>query len=107
MPYDNWRTSWAVKVVSWNINKKTEPWRQLLPIDPDIALVQEAVPPIEDVVRLRDATLPPPESTRIVEITRKRPWDSHGWNADWWHGRGPELYDRWPMVVKLSRPGRR
>ncbi len=41
-------------------------------------------------------------------------WDSHVWNSDWWQGRWPVrgsggevvrhlgLYDRWPMVVRLS-----
>jgi hypothetical protein len=30
------------KVVCWNINKRKEPWRQLLRMDADIALLQEA-----------------------------------------------------------------
>ena len=45
----------AVTVVSWNIAKRHEPWRQLLQMETDIALVQEATSPAEDVVRLDDA----------------------------------------------------
>ena len=51
----------AVTVVSWNIAKKHEPWRQLLQMDADVALLQEASLPPDDVMRLRDATLPPPQ----------------------------------------------
>ena len=29
-------------------------------------------------------------------------WDSHVWNSHWYEGRFKKLYDRWPMVVKLS-----
>ena len=29
-------------------------------------------------------------------------WDSHVWNSHWYGGRFDGLYDRWPMVVKLS-----
>ena len=37
----------AVTVVSWNIAKRKEPWRQLVQMDADVALLQEAgqVPP--------------------------------------------------------------
>ena len=48
----------AVTVVSWNIARNHEPWRQLLQMDADVALLQEAAPPPDDVVRLLDATLP-------------------------------------------------
>ena len=58
----------AVTVVSWNIGKRREPWRQLLTMDADVALLQEAVPPPDDVARLRDATLPPPEYSGPLEI---------------------------------------
>ena len=89
--------------ISWNIAKKHEPWRQLLQMDADIALLQEAAPPPEDVARLRDATLPPAEGAGPLEIGPREAWDSHSWNSDWWHGRGwRALFDRWPMVVRLS-----
>ena len=42
----------AIRIVSWNIAKKHEPWRQLLDMDVDVALLQEATEPPEDVVRL-------------------------------------------------------
>ena len=68
----------------------------------DVALLQEAAPPPDDVVGLRDATLPPAEGANLGHRPREA-WDSHSWNSDWWHGRGwNALYDRWPMVVKLS-----
>ena len=33
---------------------------------------------------------------------RERRGTRHSWNSDWWRGRWSALYDRWPMVVKLS-----
>ena len=88
----------AIRVVSWNIAKKHKPWRELARMDADIALLQEAAPPPEDVARLRDATLPPAEGAGPVEIGPREAWDS-----DWWRGRGwRALFDRWPMVVRLS-----
>ena len=79
----------GVTVVSWNIAKREEPWRELARMDADVALLQEAVPPPEDI--------------GLLEIGPREAWDSHSWNSDWWHVRGwKALYDRWPMVVKLS-----
>ena len=129
----------AITVVSWNIARRHEPWRQLLQMDADVALLQEAAPPPDDVVRLRDATLPPAEDASPLDIGPRASWDSHSWTethgraqkgrhcttagrwscasrtgsksigssrsvrySDWWHGRGTALYDRWPMVVRLS-----
>ena len=92
----------AVTVVSWNIATRREPWRQLLQMDADVALLQEAAPPPDDVVRLRDATLPPAEGAGPLDIGPREAWDSHSWNSDWWRGRGNALFDRWPMVVRLS-----
>ncbi len=92
-----------LKVVSWNIGKMREPWRQLLRMDADVALLQEATPPPDDVARLRDAALPPTEGAGTLDIGPRESWDSHSWNSDWWRGRGwSALYDRWPMVVRLS-----
>ena len=88
----------AVTVVSWNIATRHEPWRQLLRMDADIALLQEAAPPPDDVARLRDATLPPADHSGHPDIGPQGSWDSHSWNAK---GAGT-LYDRWPMVVRLS-----
>ena len=36
-------------VVSWNINKRQEPWRQLVAMGADVALLQEAGMPPADV----------------------------------------------------------
>ena len=79
----------TVKVVSWNIAKRHKPWRQLLKMDADVALIQEAGSPPDDVGESVD--------TGPVEH-----WDSHVWNSRWYKGRFKELYDRWSMVVRLS-----
>ena len=76
-------------VVSWNIAKSHEPWRQLSQMDADIALLQEAGPVSPDVAGEVD--------TGPVEH-----WDWHVWNSRWYEGRFNDPYDRWPMVVKLS-----
>ena len=55
----------------------------------DAALLQEAGVSLADVAESVD--MGPPEH-----------WDSHIWNLRWWDGRFPNLFDRWPMVVKLS-----
>ena len=79
----------GVTVVSWNIAKRQEPWHELVRMDADVTLLQEAFPPEEGVDPL--------------DIGPVEAWDSHSWNSDWWRERGwPALYDRWPMVVKLS-----
>ena len=88
--------------MSWNIAKRHEPWRQLLQMDADVALLQEASPPPDDVVQLWDATLPPAEGASPLDIGPREAWDSHSWNSAWWRGRGNALFDRWPMVVRLS-----
>ena len=78
-----------IRVVNWNIAKKHAAWRELAQMDTDVALVQEAGQPPEDVAN-------------SVDIGPQESYDSHHWNSDWWKGRWPALYDRWPMVVKLS-----
>ena len=87
----------AITVVSWNIARRHEPWRQMLRMDADVALLQEAAPP-DDVVRLRQAALPPADQSVSLDIGPKESWDSHSWNAN----EAGTLYDRWPMVVRLS-----
>lgn len=80
----------AIKVVSWNIATKREPWRELVAMDADVALLQEA-------------RRPPAEIADRLEIGPEESWDSHSWNSEWWRERGWQaLYDRWPMVVRLS-----
>ena len=77
-----------ISVASWNIAKKQAPWIELAKMDVDVALVQEGGQPPDDVSG--------------VDIGPKESYDSHHWNSDWWKGRWSALYDRWPMVVKLS-----
>ena len=76
----------------------------------DFALVQEASSPPADLAGSGGAGhVAGSADTGPVEH-----WDSHVWNSDWWRGRWPVhgsdgevvrhlgLYDRWPMVVRLS-----
>lgn len=79
----------ATKVVSWNIGRRHEPWRQLVDMDADVALVQEAASPPADVAGR-------------VDTGPEEHWNSHLWNSDWYRERPEQPYDRWPMVVKLS-----
>ena len=67
-------------------------------MDADIALLQEAAPPPDDVAGVRGAALPPADHSGRLDIGPQGSWDSHSWNAE---GSGT-LFDRWPMVVRLS-----
>ena len=77
------------KVVCWNIAKRRKPWRELVAMDADVALLQEA------------GQVPPDVATKVNTGDREH-WDSHVWNSDWYSDRWDRLSDRWPMVVKLS-----
>ena len=79
----------VTRVVSWNVAKRHAPWRELVEMDVDVALLQEAGNYPTDVADRVDTG--PSES-----------WDSHRWNSDWWQGRFPRLFDRWTKIVKLS-----
>ena len=79
------------RVVSWNIARRREPWHQLLSIDADIALLQEA-----------NLDQMPPEVADRIDAGPAEHWDSRVWNSRWWESRFENLYDRWAMVVKLS-----
>ena len=72
-----------IRVVSWNIATMHQPWRDLVEMDADVALLQE-VGTIPEDVRHR------------VELSPHEPWLSHDPTTGYPH------YDRWPMVVKLS-----
>ena len=61
--------------VCWNVAKREQPWNELLKMDADIALLQEA------------GKVPPQVEVGCGDSNE--PWKT-------------ELYDRWPMVVKLS-----
>ena len=79
-----------IKVVSWNIAKRHQPWRELLRMDADVALLQEAGDPPWDVMDR-------------VDFGPRENWDSHFWNSNWYRRYGWRyLAERWPKVVKLS-----
>ena len=69
-----------VKVVSWNIGKREKPWREL---------VQMASEGAADVALLQEAGSPPGDVVDRIEYVDGVFWNRH-------------LYDRWPLVVKLS-----
>ena len=97
------RAGVPIKVVSWNIATMIEPWRELLAMGADVALLQEARRPPADVLGQRDSALQPGENAGLPDIGPQESWDSHSWNSEWWRERGWQaLYDRWPMVVRLS-----
>ncbi len=52
-----------MRIVSWNIACKSESWRWLLDMDADLALLQEAAPPPEDVADLLEVNPGPFEIT--------------------------------------------
>ena len=79
----------ATTVVCWNIARRHNAWRQLVEMDADVALLQEA------------GRYPYDVASR-VDIGPREHWDSHYWNSDWYKPRFPKLFDRWSMVVKLS-----
>lgn len=67
-----------ITVVNWNMGKRHEPWRDLLAMDADIALLQE--------VGIGQVPDPLPDGWEI------------GGNGHW----AADLSDRWPAIVKLS-----
>lgn len=69
------------KIVCWNIGRRKRPWHELMSMDADVALLQEAGDPPDDL------HLP-----SRVELENDVPW------APWGEGH----YDRLAMVVKLS-----
>ena len=69
-----------IRVVSWNIGRRTEPWREL---------VQMACEGNADLALLQEAGSPPGGLVDRIEYV-----DRVFWNR--------QLYDRWPLVVKLS-----
>ena len=85
-----WGIRLPTRIINWNIDKQTEPWRQLVSMaHADVALLQEA------------GSIPPNMPDRVTTGGVEH-WDSHVWNSRWYEGRFPKLYDRWPMVVQLS-----
>lgn len=78
-----------IKVVSWNIAKRQQPWRELLGMDADVALLQEAGDPPWD---LRNE----------IEAGPWESYDSHVLYTNEYRRYWPNLFDRWCRVVKLS-----
>ena len=74
----------STTVVSWNIARRREPWSQLAAMDADVALLQEA-------------SLPPDDVAAKVDTGPREHWDS-----PWYRGGVDPSVDRWPMVVRLS-----
>ena len=87
------------KIVSWNINKRHAAWKELLNMDVDVALLQEA-------------GNKPYGMDACFDTGPQASWDSRVWNADYevlwgkeklkerWGRAG--LFDRWCKIVKLS-----
>lgn len=69
-----------IRVVSWNIDKRKEPWR---------ALARMAAQEGFDVALLQEAGCPPDDLEYPVRYEN----DAHS---------DPSFFDRWPLVVKLS-----
>ncbi|MDE2827114.1 MAG: hypothetical protein OXL40_07355 [Bacteroidota bacterium] len=68
-----------IRIVSWNMAYRKQPWRELAAMDADVALLQETCRPPAD--------LPPNVEPETGDLWT--PWEQRD-------------YDRWPMVVKLS-----
>lgn len=70
----------TIRIVSWNIDKRDKPWRELDEMaqrgEADVALLQEAGNPPGDLIHLAPHV------------------DDIHWSRD--------LFDRWPLVVQLS-----
>ncbi len=78
------------KIVSWNINKRFAAWKELLNMDVDVALLQEA-------------GNKPPGMDACFDTGPQASWDSRMWNADYGNRWGKAgLFDRWCKIVKLS-----
>ncbi len=75
-----------IRIVSWNIARKWEPWREL------VSMAQQGA---VDVALLQEAGNPPPDLGHPVRYGAE----------EFWKGQlheGRPLYDRWPLVVQLS-----
>ena len=78
-----------VKLVCWNTAYRRKSWCCLRDMDVDVALVQEACNPPQDVLS-------------AVDTGPREHWDPTTWNSDWWVGRWRHLTDRKTMIVKRS-----
>lgn len=95
-----------VKVISWNIARRDEAWRSLLGADADIALLQEATKPPDDVAGRLDVD-PAPWQTAGGEV--HRPWRaatvklSKRVEVQWVEAKA--VTDAEPGELAVSRPG--
>ena len=78
-----------IKLVCWNTAYRRRSWCCLRDMDVDVALVQEACNPPQDVLS-------------AVDTGPREHWDPTTWNSDWWVGRWRHLTDRKTMIVKRS-----
>ena len=78
-----------IKLMCWNTAYRRKSWCCLRDMDVDVALVQEACNPPQDVLS-------------AVDTGPREHWDPTPWNSDWWVGRWPRLTDRKTMIVKRS-----
>ena len=62
-----------MKIVSWNIGRRSECWKQLLDTGADIALLQEATEPPPEIAE-RIEVDPAPWCTAGADTARLRPW---------------------------------
>lgn len=62
-----------LRIVSWNIARRDDAWRHLMTLGPDIALLQEATPPPDDVEQSCSVS---PGEWRIAGAGVDRPWRS-------------------------------
>ena len=69
--------------VSWNIARRRQPWRDLVGMQADLALLQEA-------------GNPPPDIASHVETSPHQPWHKCSLHS------GRPYFDRWPKIVRLS-----
>ena len=80
----------SVKVVSWNVAQRSEPWRVLIDMDADIALLQEA-------------GAPPPEIASQVDVD-PAPWRTGGARNRPWRTAIAKLSDRVSVEWIEARP---
>ncbi len=95
-----------VKIVSWNIAQRSEPWRVLAGMDADVALLQEAGPPPADVAGRIEVDRAPwsapggggtrPWRTAVVKLSDRV-------DVEWIEAR--RLEDGGPEHLAVSRPG--
>ncbi len=82
-----------IRIVSWNINRQKEPWRELAGMarrgEADVALLQEAANPPGDLENAFSF-----EKDVFWDRCTFRDEDNIAWE--------PPSCDRWPLVVKLS-----